>query len=110
MIDPESSTPMGLSKSNGKRRGTSAPTGSARGAQTLRAMATLGKCTACKEGALADAHGHPFLHPKLGVLLCERCHGRDTRVFEVDVRAPPARARRARPSTAKPRCDAEPPH
>ena len=47
-----------------------------RGAQTLRAMATLGKCTACKEDALADAHGHPFLHPKLGVLLCERCHGR----------------------------------
>ena len=62
--------------SNGKRRGTSAPTGSARGALTLRAMATLGKCTACKEDALADAHGHPFLHPKLGVLLCERCHGR----------------------------------
>ena len=59
-----------------KRRGTSAPTGSARGALTLREMATLGKCTACKEDALADAHGHPFLHPKLGVLLCERCHGR----------------------------------
>ena len=46
------------------------------GRLTLREMATLGKCTACKEDALADAHGHPFLHPKLGVLLCERCHGR----------------------------------
>ena len=51
-------------------------------------MSALGKCTACDEDALADAKGEPHIHPKLGVLLCERCYGRDTRVFEVDVRNP----------------------
>jgi hypothetical protein len=50
-------------------------------------MTALGKCTACDEDALADAKGEPHIHPKLGVLLCERCYGRDTRVFELDVRA-----------------------
>lgn len=49
-------------------------------------MSTLGKCTACDEDALADAKGEPHIHPHLGVLLCERCLGRDTRVFELDVR------------------------
>jgi hypothetical protein len=49
----------------------------------------LGKCTACGCDAEADDDGAPRLHPKLAVLLCERCLERDTRVFEVDVRPTP---------------------
>ena len=51
-----------------------------------RAMPVLGDCTACSGEALDDASGCAHIHPKLGVLLCERCFGRATREFEVDVR------------------------
>jgi hypothetical protein len=53
------------------------------------AMASsFGTCTACGDDAPC-AQDEPFLHPKLGALLCERCYGRDTRVFDLDVRRPP---------------------
>ena len=47
----------------------------------------LGKCTACAGNALADADGKPHLHPTLGVLLCGRCHDRNCREFDLDVRS-----------------------
>ena len=43
------------------------------------------KCTACGDGVQHD--GSPHLHPKLGSLLCERCHVRVTRDFPLDVRS-----------------------
>lgn len=49
-------------------------------------MPVLGKCTACAEDALPNAEGDAYVHPNLGVLLCERCYDRNTRVFEKDVR------------------------
>ena len=56
------------------------------GLERLAAMSVLGKCTGCSVDALADKAGGAHVHPKLGVLLCERCYDRDTRVFELDVR------------------------
>lgn len=53
--------------------------------------ALLGTCTGCGGDARADQDGAPRLHPKLAVLLCEKCLDRDTRAFELDVRTPPLR-------------------
>ena len=68
------------------RRQPASTEAAAGGLERLAAMSVLGKCTGCSVDALADKAGGAHVHPKLGVLLCERCYDRDTRVFELDVR------------------------
>ena len=69
--------------------GASVPAKPPKAARGADVSAPLGNCTACGCDAQADATGAPRLHPKLAVLLCERCFDRSTRVFPIDVRTQP---------------------